>query len=153
MGDEPAFIDGIAMEAAGELVVNAAAGHFFEGGFGHGEQMFFFRLLIALKDEIDSRGVREFRGTAKTAVLDVEKLGDGFDLRFNDAEIEIAAGAGEDFRLRDGVGKRVGGALEFGAFVAIRIGDGEKKLAESLRRFSGWLVKVSHNLKKRETGS
>src|SRR5947207_16001939 len=93
--------------------------------------MFFFRLLIALKDEIDSRGVREFRGTAKTAVLDVEKLGDGFDLRFNDVEIEIAAGDGEDFRLRDGVGKRVGSALELVAFVAIRIGAGEKKAAES----------------------
>src|SRR2546421_1973 len=45
--------------------------------------------------------------------------------------MESAASAGEDFRLRNGVGKGIGGALEFGAFVAIRIGDGEKKAAES----------------------
>src|SRR5882762_1871909 len=99
MRDEPAFIDGVAVEAAGELVVDAAAGHFFEGGFGHGEEMFFFRLLVALEDEIDGRRVREFRGAAKAAVLDVEELGDGFDLRINDAEVEIGASASEDFGL------------------------------------------------------
>src|SRR5438034_10771446 len=93
--------------------------------------MFFFCLLVALEDEVDGRRVREFRGAAETAVLDVEKLGDGFDLRFNDAEVEFGAGAGEDFGLRDGVGEGVGGALECGAFVAVRIGDGEKNAAES----------------------
>ncbi len=114
MGDEPAFVDGIAMEAAGELVVDAAAGHFFEGGFGHGEEMLVFftcgrraadGLLIALEDQVDGRGVREFGGAAEAAVLDVEKLRDRFDLRVDDAEIKFGAGAGEDFRLRDGVGE------------------------------------------------
>ncbi len=37
VGDEPAFIDGVAMETAGKLVINAATSHSFEGGFGHGE--------------------------------------------------------------------------------------------------------------------
>ena len=50
MGDEPAFIDGIAVKTAGELIVDTAAGHFFEGGFGHGEEMFFLRLLVTFKD-------------------------------------------------------------------------------------------------------
>ncbi len=59
MRNEPVFVDRVAMEAAGELVVNAAAGHFLEGGFSNGEEMFvFFRsgrraadgLLIALED-------------------------------------------------------------------------------------------------------
>src|SRR6266849_10178564 len=124
MGDEPTLIYRVAMEAAGELVVDAAAGHFFEGGLGHGEKMFFFGLLIALEDEVNGRGMREFRGAAKAAVLDVEELGDGFDLGVDDAEVEIGAGTGEDFGLRDGVGKRAGGTLELSALVAVRIGDG-----------------------------
>src|SRR5438132_13706996 len=102
MGDEPAFIDGIAMEAAGELVVNAAAGHFFEGGFGHGEQMSFFRLLIALKDGSDSRGVRAVRGTARTGVLDFEKMGDRCEVRVKEDEVEVDGVAGEDVRVIDG---------------------------------------------------
>jgi hypothetical protein len=51
--------------------------------------MLLFRLLVSLKDEVDGRGMRELRGAAEAAVLDVEKLGDGFDLRVDDAEIEI----------------------------------------------------------------
>src|SRR5229473_2144273 len=131
MGYEPAFVDGVAMEAAGKLVVDAAVGHFFEGGFGHGEEMFFLGLLVALEDEIDGRRVREFRGAAEAAVLDVEELGDGFDLGVDDAEVEIGAGTGEDFGLRDGVGEGVGGAREVGALVAVGIGDGEKYTAET----------------------
>src|SRR6266481_5983445 len=93
--------------------------------------MLFFGLLVALEDEVDGRGMRELRSAAEAAVLDVEKLGDGFDLRVNDAEIEIGARAGKDFGLRDGVGEGVGGAIEFGVLVAVRIGDGEKNAAES----------------------
>src|SRR5258708_2681579 len=93
--------------------------------------MLFFCLLVALEDEVNGGGVREFRGAAKAAVLDVEKLGDRFDLRFDDAEVEISAGAGEDFGLGNGVGEGVGGAFELGALVAVRIGDGEKNAAET----------------------
>src|ERR1700674_1570523 len=75
--------------------------------------------------------MREFRGAAKAAGLDVEKLGDGFDLGVDDAEVEVGAGTGEDFGLRDGIGQRIGSALELGALVAIGIGDGEKDAAES----------------------
>src|SRR5256885_3699716 len=82
--------------------------------------MLFFRLLVALEDEVDGRGVREFRGAAEAAVPDVEKLGDGFDLCVDDAKVEISASAGEDFRLRDGIGEGVGGALQFGSLVAVR---------------------------------
>src|SRR5260370_30122313 len=77
------------------------------------------------------RGVRELGGADKTAIFDVKKLGDGFDVRVDGAEVEIGASAGEDFGLRDGVGEGVGGALEFGALVAVGIGDGEKNAAES----------------------
>src|SRR6266446_6135293 len=131
VGNEPTFIDGVAMEATGELVVDAAAGHFFESGFGHGEEMLFFGLLVAFEDEIDRRGVRKFWGAAEAAVLDVEELRDGFDLGVNDAKVKIGAGTGEDFGLRDGVRERVSGALEVGAFVAIRISDGKENAAKS----------------------
>src|SRR4029077_13570779 len=67
----------------------------------------------------------------EAAVLNVEELGDGFDLCVDDTEIENGAGAGEDFRLRDGVGEGIGGALELGALVAVGIGDGEKNAAET----------------------
>ena len=42
VGDEPLFVDGVAVEAAGKLVVDAAAGHFFESGFGDGEKVLGF---------------------------------------------------------------------------------------------------------------
>ncbi len=61
--------------------------------------MFFFRLLIALEDEINGRRVRKLRGAAEAAVLDVEKLGDGFDLGVDDAQIKFGAGASENFGL------------------------------------------------------
>src|SRR2546430_4970507 len=93
--------------------------------------MLFFRLLVALEDEVDGRGVREFRGAAEAAVPDVEKMGDGFDLCVDDAKVEISASAGEDFRLRDGIGAGVGGALQFGSLVTVGIGDGDKNAAES----------------------
>src|SRR5713226_9130773 len=131
VGDEPAFIDGVAVEAASKLVVDAAAGHFFEGSFGHSEKMFFFGLLVALEDEVNGGRVGKFWGATEAAVLDVEKLGDGFDLGVDNAEVEIGAGAGEDFGLRNRVGKGVGGTLELGAFVAVGIGDGEKDAAET----------------------
>src|SRR5882762_5891469 len=54
--------------------------------------MLLFRLLVALEDEIDGRRMREFRGAAEAAVFDVEKLGDGFDLRVHDAKVEIGDG-------------------------------------------------------------
>src|SRR2546425_13367051 len=93
--------------------------------------MLFFGLPVALEDEVDGRGVREFRGAAEAAVLYVEELGDGFDLRVDDAEVEICAGSGENFGLRDSVSEGVGSEFEFGAFVAVGIGDGEKNAAET----------------------
>ncbi len=122
MGDEPAFVDGVTVETTSELVIDAAASHFFEGCFSHREEMFFFRLLVTLEDEINGRRVWKFRSAAEAAVLDVEKLGDGFDLGVDGAQIKFGAGAGEDFGLRDGIGERVGGALELGALVAEGIG-------------------------------
>src|SRR6266699_535275 len=94
------------MEAAGKLVVDAAASHFFKRGFGYGEQVLFFstcgrraadRLLVPFEDEVDGRRVREFRGAAESAVLDVEELRDGFNLGVNHADIKFGAGAGKDF--------------------------------------------------------
>src|SRR6266481_2302914 len=131
VGDEPTLIDGIAVKTAGELIVDAAASHFFEGGFGHGEEMFFLGLLVALEDEVASGSVGKFRGAAEAAVFYVKEMRDGVDLGFDDAGIEIGAGSGEDLGVCDGLGERFGGAFQFGAFVAERIGDGEKHAPET----------------------
>ena len=60
-------------------------------------------LLVALEDEIDSAGVREFRSVAKATVFDIELLNDGADLRIDHAEVEFGASALEHFGLGDGV--------------------------------------------------
>ena len=53
VGNEPALVHRVTVETTGKLVVNAASSHFFKGGFGHGKQMLFFRLLVALEEKID----------------------------------------------------------------------------------------------------
>ena len=88
--------------------------------------------------------MREFRSAAETAVFDVEELGDGFDLGVHDVEVEIGAGAGEDFGLSDGIGERIGGTLEFGAAVAVRIGDGKEHAAKT---------RAAHLIVRREIGA
>src|SRR5258708_18444268 len=93
--------------------------------------MLFFGLLVTLEDEVNGRGVREFRSAAKAAVLDIKKLSHGLDLRVDDTQVEIGTGASENFGLRDGVGEGVGGAFKLCALVAVGIGDGEKNAAES----------------------
>src|SRR6266403_4274093 len=93
--------------------------------------MFFFGLLVAFEDEVDGRSVGKFWGAAEAAVFYVEQLRDGIDLGGDDTGIEFGAGAGEDLRLCDGLGERFGGAFQFGAFVAERIGDGEKHAAKT----------------------
>src|SRR5690242_4987406 len=119
------------MEAAGELVVDAAARHFLESGFHHGEQMLFFGLLIALEKQINGRGVRKFWRAAEAAIFDVEKLRDGLDLSVYNTGIKLRARAGESFRLSDPFGERSGGTLELDPFVAKGIGYGKKNSAEA----------------------
>src|SRR5580693_2768538 len=93
--------------------------------------MLFFGLLVAFENQIDCRSVGKLRGAAEAAILDVEELGDGFDLRVDGAEVKVGASAGEHFRLRDGIRERVGCALELGALVAEGIGDGEEQAAKT----------------------
>ena len=69
VGDAPAFVDGIAMEAAGDLIVDAAVGHAVEGAFGDVQQTFGAGGLVAFEQQIGGAGVREFRGLAEAAVL------------------------------------------------------------------------------------
>ena len=66
MRHEPAFVDGVAVEAAGELIVNAAARHFFEGGFGHGAQMLFAGLLKAIENQVHCARRGEISGRARS---------------------------------------------------------------------------------------
>src|SRR5215467_1070538 len=119
------------MEAASQLVVDATASHFLERGFDHGKKALLFRLLVTFEQEIDGRSMREFRRATEAAVFAIEELCDGLDLRIHYAEVELCAGARERFRLRDGVGQRIRGVLEFPAAIAIRVGNCEQDAPEA----------------------
>ena len=61
--------------------------------------MIFAGLLVAFQNKVDRGGVREFRGAAKSAIFDVEKLRDGGDLRVDNGGVELCVRAGEHFGL------------------------------------------------------
>src|SRR5205814_4719655 len=131
VGNEPALVHRVAVEAAGELVVDAAAGHFFERGFRYSEQMFFFGLLVALEQEINRWGMREFWRAAEAAILNVEELRDGLDLGVYNAEVKLRPSAGESLGLRHSFRKGIRGTRKLVSAVAIGIRDGKEDPAEA----------------------
>ncbi len=60
------------MEAAGDLVVNAALGHAGERALGDVQQTFGAGGLVAFEQQIDGAGVGEFRRLAEAAVFVVK---------------------------------------------------------------------------------
>ena len=134
--EQPALGDRIAMKTAGELVVDATPRHFFECGFRDRKQVLFFSasrgsLLVALQNQIDSRGVRKLRRLAEAAVLDVELLCDRANLRIDYTGIKVRSRDGDDLGLRDGIVDCAGEAFEVGALVLVGIGDGEEHAAKT----------------------
>src|SRR5580704_1419663 len=93
--------------------------------------MFFFCLLVALQNQVNGRGMREFRGAAKSAILDVKLLGDRSNLRVDYAGIELRPRSREDFRLSDRIGQMVCRLDKIGSFVLVRIRDCQKNAPES----------------------
>src|SRR5580658_9164196 len=93
--------------------------------------MFLFGLLVTLENKVHSRGVRKFRRSAKAAILDVELLRDGGDLRFDHAGVELRTSTGEHFRLRDRIGQMVCRLNKIGSLVAVRIRNCQEKAAKA----------------------
>ena len=128
---EPALVHGVAVETTGELVIDAAAGHFDERRFGHGEEVFLLRLLVALEDKVQRRRVGKLRSVAEAAVLAVEELHDGADLGVHHGGIEAGARAGKTFGLGHRGSERLRGALELFALGAVSLSHGQEDATEA----------------------
>src|SRR4029077_3430488 len=102
-----------------------------ESSLRHGKQMLFLGFLIALEKQFHRGSVRKFRRLAEPAVANVEKFSNRLDLRINDPEVELASCAVEHFRLGHRVRERIGGALQIGPLVGIRIGDRQQDAPET----------------------
>ena len=132
VGDEPAFVHGVAVETAGELVVDAALGHFFESGFGHGEEVFFTGLAIALQqaDQPQKRGetseICRIRRCVMSNSCVIELI-----CAVHDAEIEFGTGAGERFGFGYRFGESFGSFQQIRAFLLVGIGDREEDAAKT----------------------
>src|SRR5437660_4354062 len=109
MGHQPALIDRISMETAAELIVNAAAGHFFERGLHSKQQLRVAGGLIAFEEQVDGGRVREFGAAAKSAVVRVEMLEDGARQFVDYCRCPAAARSLEKFCLLHGVYQSAGG--------------------------------------------
>ena len=78
--DVPEGVHRVAVEAAADVVMHSARGHFPEGEQGHRPRLiailFRRRTRRAAQEEIDDAWLRKFRRTAEAAVFVVESLGE-----------------------------------------------------------------------------
>ena len=119
------------MEAASELIINAAPRHFLKRGLRHGQQLLVLAFLVALENQLDRGSMRELRRLAESAVADVKKFGDRLDLRIHYAQVELGFCAVKGFRLRYRVSEGIGGTLEVRPLISIGIRDGQQNSAKT----------------------
>ena len=124
VGHDPALIHGVAMEAAGELVINAAARHLLQRSHDDGAEKIFAGTRIAVNDEIHDRGMRKFWLRAEAPVLHVEEAGSGVDDRADNFRGKFSAAAAKSFCLGDGAHHLLGRSGNFPVLVAISSGYG-----------------------------
>src|SRR5947207_13038745 len=87
---EPALIDAVAGEAAGQVIVDAAGGHLVQRQRYHLEEMLLGLALPKAQQQLQVHAVREFGGGAEAAVAGVERA------------LQGARGVVEDLRGRVG---------------------------------------------------
>src|SRR5690348_14537487 len=88
-------------------------------------------LLVTLKDQVNDGGMWEFRSAAKTAVLDVELLGNRSDLSIHNAVIEFRTRTCENFRMRDCIRQMIRRADKLGPFVPVGVRDRKENPAKA----------------------
>ncbi len=121
MRDVPVAVHGVAVEAAAELVAEAAVGHGAEGFGGHFERpvgLAFVAflgspLVVDAEEEVQGGGAGEFGGAAEAALVVVEAAGEvvvGFAEDVGGIEVGLGGGAGVEVLLELGDG--AGGAFE-----------------------------------------
>ena len=114
VGDAPALVDRIAMESAGDLVIDSALGHCFERRLGYVQQFFVARGLVTLQQQIRRAGVRELRRVAEASVTFIEQMQRRFDHGIHYAGIEFAASGVKHFGFRHCLLECFRGTVHFG---------------------------------------
>ena len=131
VGNDPALVDGIAMESAGELVVDTSVGHLFEGDDGGLLRGFVAGADSGVDEQIDRRGMGKFGLRSEAAVVRVE-LRDGVLHELVDqAEAELTGAAGEGLAVFDGGHDAAGGLGNFVALGLPDIGHGAQDAGEA----------------------
>src|SRR5208283_6038460 len=69
---DPAFVDGIAVKSARQLVVDAAAGHLFERCYKYMAELFVAGTRILVDQQIKRSGMRELGRASEAAILRIE---------------------------------------------------------------------------------
>src|SRR5579863_5600100 len=105
--------------------------HFFEGERGHLQHTIIAGRLIALEEQINRSGMREFRRASKSAISRVKLAEDGFDLAADGAGIEIAARTCKCFRVLHRFREAGGGVFDFSAPILEPGSHGLKNPAEA----------------------
>ena len=119
--DEPDRVDRVAVEAAGELVVDASGCHAVERQLGHSQRLRAARLPVHAEQEPERARGRELRGAAEPASALVELASKGQERVRQQAVGELLPGA----RLRTSpqrVGELRGLPLDVGPALAIGLG-------------------------------
>ena len=129
--DDPALIDRVAMEAAGELVIDAAARHFLQRGDENIAEFCVARANGMIHQQIERRRMRKFGRTSEAAIALVEHLPRRLDNRVNHFGRDISAVAGERLRLRDRAGDHVGLLDHFAMLFAIGLRDRQQHALEA----------------------
>jgi hypothetical protein len=60
------------MEAAGDLVINAAARHLLQRGSYHGSRLLLARLRVPIDEQIEHGRVKELWSVSEAAVVGIE---------------------------------------------------------------------------------
>ena len=113
--DAPALVNRISVKAAANLIVNTSERHTLKRSLRDVKQIFIARGLIALQQQVNGAGVREFRRVAEAAVRLIELAQRRFNHRIDHACIKCAASAVKNFRFGDGLFERLRGSIHFGA--------------------------------------
>ena len=98
--DEPAVVHGVAMEAAAELIVHAAAGHLAQGEQHHVERFLVLGARVVAQQEVMHGDARKLGRAAEAAEARIEGAAEDGEGAFERGRVERRAGAvGRHFHM------------------------------------------------------
>ena len=108
--NDPALVHAVAMESAGELVVDAAARHLFQGGDERVPRLLVVAIHRDFEQQVEGRGMRKLGLRTEAAVAGIELRQDGAGDLIHERQGKLAATAGEALVVLDGghdAGRRI----------------------------------------------